>query len=688
MPTTPPIKVPILGVDKYTKEFNAFTKKAHELGRNIGAVGAAMTRYVTLPLAAGGIASMKFARDLNQSMANVGTMLPGQTERLKKMKVEVMDLAVKTGISTEDIAEGLYETIGAFGAFDRYGRDKDPMGKLAIASTMARAGVTGVKESVYLLSAVMKGYGLETDAAAQSVSDMAFKTVDLGQTSFAELASALTSSVPLANAMKWSMKELFGVFATATGITGTANEVSTQIASLAGEFLKPTAAMDQAAKHATKFGAAMDFSSAMEMGSVLGIAKSLDILKAASKGNESVFSKMFGRKEATNLAMILTGTQMEAFGWKTEEVGKALEATLKAFKAQTGGINEAGFTWDQGVQRTKNMAVVLGDKLLPQVEKFVKWLEPLIDRISNASDATLTFGLKAAGAALVMGPLISGIGKIVYIAPGIVKAYNFIIPAISAYVKKLAAANAATMYFEGESWKMTRAMRGSTASAKELARINPSAAIGTMNANLKSSVKEFGYLNAAVGVLAAGFAGWTIGTVIYDQLIKPLMRAHNIAAKVDDDLNFMKKAGGASKLTTDSQKNLAAKIKGQIAYEEGRDAFRHEGMGVFRYDDVREKRIKKLRRALGEVTANIEQEEALGAARKRGITDTGGGQSVYGASESQYDELLLYKMSQAQESKIEVTFKGLPPGTTAEATASKGGKVKVKNRGPVMEGAF
>lgn len=72
--------------------------------------------------------------------------------------------------------------------------------------------------------------------------------------------------------------------------------------------------------------------------------------------------------------------------------------------------------------------------------------------------------------------------------------------------------------------------------AKIVAAGNAQAALNTKtvstNSSLAGSVKQFGLLNSAMGVFAAGVAGWTIGTIIHDQLVEPLAKAADTLAKL------------------------------------------------------------------------------------------------------------------------------------------------------------
>ena len=395
--------------DKVAKNASKAQKQTKKMQANWGKIGSGLSQIgnevntkVVLPMAAAGVASVKMAMDMNKSMANVGSLIPGQTARLEKFKKQVMDLGVETGTSATVISEGLYETISAFGDAE------DPINKLTIATRMSRAGLATVKESLSLVSAVTKGYGDTSDAAAQKVSDMAFMTVKLGQTTFPELANSMGRVVPIAAALNVGQKELFAQFATLTGVTGNAAEVSTQLASVMSAMAKPT---DDLTKIVKKYG----FDSATSMVKTIGLSKSLTLLNHATGGNADKISKLLGRKEALVAMLALTGGQADVLKQKMAAMGNVAGATDQAFKAQTEGINKVGFQYEQSKQRIFKMAVAIGDKLLPVVEKLLRRLEPWLEKLTKIDDETIDAALAFGEFALKVGLVTSALGKIITI---------------------------------------------------------------------------------------------------------------------------------------------------------------------------------------------------------------------------------------------------------------------------------
>ena len=134
-------------------------------------------------------------------------------------------------------------------------------------------------ESLNLLSAVTKGYGDTSSEALRKASDLAFMTNKLGQTTFPELAASMGRVVPLASTLAVTQEELFASFATLTGVTGTANEVSTQMSAIQRALIKTTPQMADAIK---KLG----FSSAKTLIQERGLVGGLRDLIATTDGSQ------------------------------------------------------------------------------------------------------------------------------------------------------------------------------------------------------------------------------------------------------------------------------------------------------------------------------------------------------------------------------------------------------------------
>lgn len=400
MPSLAPIRIVINGVDQFSNKFAKLNKGLKKTADSYVKVGRTATAALTLPIAAAAAASIKSTMDINKSMANVASLIPGNIDRVNALKTSLQDLSVTTGKATTDLADGTYQVISALGD------TADTMKIVDISARAATAGVSTTEDAVNLLTAITKGYGDTTAAATKKVADLSFMTVKLGKTSFPELAASMGKSVPIANALKISQEELFTAFATLTGVTGTTSEVSTQLVSVMGAMLKPSGEL-------TKTVQSMGFASASAMMKEEGLVESLKLLNKAVGGNADYMSRLLGRKEALTAALALTGSQSDVFTKKLGEMKNATGAMSTAFDAQTKGINKAGFATQQALQRMSVAGQRMGDVLLPVVAKLAELASKVFEKVVKIPKPMLATIAAIGGIVAAAGPLLMLVGGLI-----------------------------------------------------------------------------------------------------------------------------------------------------------------------------------------------------------------------------------------------------------------------------------
>lgn len=384
--------------------------KVSSVGTLAGSVGRVMTKTFGVATAAGLTASAKAAGQLNKELANIGT-LSVPTERLHEFKGQIQDIAIATGKSTSDISDGTYQVVSAFGDA------ADTMEKVEINAKAAKAGLATTTDSINLTSAVTKAYGDTSAQAVQHVADLAFKTVELGQTTFPELASSMQQVTSLSKELGVSQEELFGAYATLTGVTGNAAEVQTQLKAVYTALLKPSANMEAAI---SKLG----YSSGFSMIKTLGFAGTLNALKSATNGSEEEMLGLFNNVRAMPAVMALTGAQSDTFATKLEKMKNASGAATKAFEVQTEGIAKTGFTLEQAKVKMQVAAQNFGESAAPMIADFAGIVDKASAKLSTMSDeerkaiintgvltTKIGVGLSVGGKALTLGTKLAGTAK-------------------------------------------------------------------------------------------------------------------------------------------------------------------------------------------------------------------------------------------------------------------------------------
>ena len=382
-----------IGTEGAEKSISSLSSKLSETGK-------ALSVGVTAPLLGAAGAAIKFSNDFNEGMANVAS-LGVASDRVIELKDNLQQMAVETGQTTDDLSGGLYQVVSAFGD------TADTASILEINAKAAAAGLATTTEAINLTSAVTKGYGDTSAEAVQKAADLAQQTVILGQTTFPELAGSVGKVVPLMASLGGSQEELFATMATATGVTGNAAEVATQLRGVLQSLMAPTADMTTLMN-----GMGYETGAAMLQGEGLdGVLKAITEAAAASG---QPLQKYIGSIEGQTLALALAGPQADTYKEKLAAMGNAAGASSSAFDAQTQGINANGFAMKQlGIQAAVIMQK-LGDGLAPALGLVLAQLQPLADGAINlanqfaAMDAgTQTMIVAALGLVAALGPIMA-----------------------------------------------------------------------------------------------------------------------------------------------------------------------------------------------------------------------------------------------------------------------------------------
>ena len=339
------------------KGYMAGMTKVQTTARQTGAKIAAAAKIASFAMLGIGIAAVKMAVDFEKNMANVNTLLGGNSKRIKELGEDVKRMARATGKSLDDLTGGLYQVISAFGD------SADAVKILDISAKAAVAGLSTTTEALNLISAVTKGYGDTSAEAAQKAADLAFTTVRLGQTTFPELAASIGKVIPLAAKMGASVEEVNAIFATLTGVTGNAAEVSTQTAALFKAMIKPTEKMKLVIED-------LGYGGAEALVGSLGLVPALKAVMGKTDGTVEALGELIPRGEALTALFALTGGSAEKLAENLEEMAVASGASTEAFKIQADTFQNR---MDRLVQDISVGLVDLGETLLPMAENVLTW---------------------------------------------------------------------------------------------------------------------------------------------------------------------------------------------------------------------------------------------------------------------------------------------------------------------------
>ncbi|WP_409070042.1 phage tail tape measure protein [Clostridium caseinilyticum] len=441
-------KLKILGneFEKIDKKYETFDK----VGDTLQGIGNKLTTHVTLPIVGATTAATKFAFDFETGAAKVSTIADTTKVPIETLKKGVIDLSNKTGMSTKELNESLYQAIS--GSVDT----AKAVDFLDVAVKAAKGGFTETSTAVDGLTTVLNSYGLEADKATD-ISNQMLITQNLGKTTFGELASAVGKITPITAQLGITTNELFSSLASTTAQGLATSESVTALKAAMSNIIKPS---KEAGEAAEQLG--IDFSvSALQSKGWMGFLedvksglsnaspefdklsksmsdnahKMLELENAGKKGTKeykelskaqknaskdlermaqaadspvSAMATMFGSVEGLNSILMLT----------SENGIAKYNASMQEMQTNTTTLEDAYNKMEQSTEtkfakamnKAKNSLMELGIKALPIVEKGINLISQFADRMNKLSPATQEFIIKTALASAALGPFMNGIG--------------------------------------------------------------------------------------------------------------------------------------------------------------------------------------------------------------------------------------------------------------------------------------
>lgn len=381
-----------------SKKLEEFSEKTKNVGSSLSDFGSSLSKKITAPITAISTAAIKVGKDLNKELANISTLIPGDSNRLNELKKDAQEIGIMVGKNTKEITSGIYDVISA------YGDAEDTAEKVKLNAMGARAGIAETEDALKLTSAVMKGFGDTSAEANEKVLDLAFGTIKLGQTSFKDLSGSIGKVVPQTNELKISQEELFAVFATGTGVTGNASEVSTQYKGVLKSLMAPT-------KNMKSLMDELGVADGEAMIAKYGLVDSIKLITDTAKKSGEPLQSYIGSIEGQTLALALSGTQYDVYNSKLKELQSSQGAMKEAFNEQTQGINKTSFSFEQGMQKMRVAGENLRDAIAPILEIVANLFNKLADTLMNLSPEVLQSVAKIGLLTGALGPVISLVGK-------------------------------------------------------------------------------------------------------------------------------------------------------------------------------------------------------------------------------------------------------------------------------------
>ncbi|AJD27694.1 phage tail tape measure protein, TP901 family, core region [Clostridium botulinum CDC_297] len=382
-------------------------KKSSEKLKNIGGgmekAGEGILKIIA-PLAAGGIASLKFATNFEDSIAKVSTIADTTQVPIGDLRKGILKLSNDTGIASTEIANNVYDAISAGQ------KTGDAINFVRNSTKLAKAGFAEAGQSLDVLTTIMNAYKMKAQDVTK-VSDYLITTQNEGKVTVGELSSVMGKVIPTAVATNTSLKQVTAGYALMTKNGIKAAESTTYMNGMLNEMSKTGSTADKAIKAVS----GKSFPELMKSGK--SVSDVLNMMNDYAKKNNLSLKDLFGNAEAGKAALVLSTNAGTDFNEMLGKMEQSAGATDRAFGKVT---NTAGERFKKSLNKIKNEAIRLGDAIAPMMDRLSELMSKLSDKLSGLSNEQLKNIAKwgsmsiATGSFLkVGGKAVSGIGSLV-----------------------------------------------------------------------------------------------------------------------------------------------------------------------------------------------------------------------------------------------------------------------------------
>ena len=394
-----------------TRKMGALQSQIRKGSRVVQSAGMAMTKYVTAPIVGAGAASVKAASDFETHFAKLKTIADTSKKTgvsVGTLKNQLRKLSDETGASQSSLSEATYQAISA-------GRStKEAVSFVAQAGKLAKGGFTDMTTATDTLTTIMNAYG-KSAGNAESISNKLILTQNLGKTTVGELGATMGKVVPTANMYKVGLDQLASAY-----VTTTKNGINTaQSTTVINSMLTQLGKGSTSAAKALKAGTGHSLEELMKKGWSL-----TDVVKAVqkqSKKSGKTLGETFNNVNATKGAATLLQ--------HAKDYDKALKGMSKSSGlASKSAKTMANTTANQlKIMKTRvtNIAIEIGQTILPMINPILKKVEGVITKISKAfsgmSSGAKKHLVSVLGTVAMVGPALVVVSKVGFGIANVVK---------------------------------------------------------------------------------------------------------------------------------------------------------------------------------------------------------------------------------------------------------------------------
>lgn len=348
-------------IDKFNEKLESSSKKAENVSNKMKPASSAIVGI--------GLAAATTGIQFEDGMAKVSTIADTTQVPLDDLKKGILELSEQTGISSEEIANNVYDAISS-------GQQTgDAVNFVSNSTKLAKAGFAEAGQSLDLLTTILNSYGLEAKEVTK-VSDTLIQTQNLGKVTVAELSSDMGKVIPTAKSVGVNLTQVATGYALMTSKGIKSAETTTYMNSMFNELGKSGTTANKALKEAS----GKTFPELLKSGKSLGDI--LSMMDKYAKSNGKSLSDMFGSAEAGKAALILSSESGKEFNNTLSKMKDSAGATETAFNKVNKATSQE---LKKSLNSAKNALIEFGEILAPFISIAAKGLSSITKAIGGMS---------------------------------------------------------------------------------------------------------------------------------------------------------------------------------------------------------------------------------------------------------------------------------------------------------------
>lgn len=409
------------------KSIEDFGAKIQNSGKKIEKAGKKMSAF-SIATGSAMIASAKTAIDFEEAFTGVEKTVDGTEQQMAELKQGIRDMSKEIPSTTTEIS-AVAEAAGQLGiktedilSFTRVMIDLGNSTNLSAeeaASALAKfANVTKMSAKDYdKLGSTIVALGNNFATTEKDIVEMATRLAATGelaglsQSQILSLATAMSSVGIEAEAGGSAMSKLLKKIQLATELGG---DDLKQFAKVAGMSVT-------------------DFKKAYEKDAVKALSAFIGGLNDTKRNGKSAIAIL----NDMGLTEVRLSNTILSLANASDVMNEAVDLGNKAWEDNTALTNEANKRYDtlkskiiKAVNKLKDMAITIGNKLMPHIEKIIdkigKWVAKFDSLSDSQVDTIVNIGLMIAA----IGPLITALGKITSTVGGVIKGVGTFVEAV------------------------------------------------------------------------------------------------------------------------------------------------------------------------------------------------------------------------------------------------------------------